>query len=209
MSERITLFVDVILPIPLSQEFTYRVPFEMNDHIQEYLRVIVPFGRGKLYTGIITKIHQEAPKLYQAKYIEHILDETPLITKKQFAFWKWMSQYYMAPIGDVMNAALPANFKLASETKIVIHPDFDAANTQLNDREYLVVEALEFKETLDLKEISEIIGIKTIQPLIKTLLEKNIVLTLEEVSNKFSPKTGLFVVLHENYRSDNILNELF
>jgi primosomal protein N' (replication factor Y) len=209
MSERITLFVDVILPIPLSQEFTYRVPFEMNDFIQEYLRVIVPFGKGKLYTGIITKIHQEAPRIYQAKYIEHILDEAPIITKKQFSFWKWMSEYYMAPIGDVMNAALPANFKLASETKIVIHPDFDSANTPLTDREYLVVEALEIKETLDLKEISEIIGIKTIQPLIKILLEKNIVLTLEEVSNKFSPKTGLFVVIHEDYRSDTVLNELF
>lgn len=209
MSERITLFVDVILPIPLSQEFTYRVPFEMNDAIREYLRVIVPFGKGKLYTGIITKIHQEAPKLYQAKYLEHILDETPIITKKQFSFWKWMSEYYMAPIGDVMNAALPANFKLASETKVVLHPDFDGESSRLSDREYLVVEALQIKETLDLREISEIIGIKTIQPLIKTLLEKSIVLTLEEVSNKFSAKTGLFVVLHENYRSDVLLNELF
>lgn len=209
MSERVTLFVDIILPIPLSQEFTYRVPFEMNDQVQEYLRVIVPFGKGKLYTGIITKIHREAPRLYQAKYIEHILDETPIISKKQFSFWKWMSEYYMAPIGDVMNAALPANFKLASETKIVVHPDFDGVTAQLSDREYLVVEALQIKETLDLREISEIIGIKTIQPLIKTLLEKNIVLTLEEVSNKFTPKTGLFVVLQEDYRSDAVLNELF
>ncbi|NBU47275.1 MAG: hypothetical protein EBS34_07510, partial [Flavobacteriales bacterium] len=61
MSERITFFVDVILPVPIHQEFTYRVPFELNDKIQFGLRVIVPFGKNKLQTGIITRIHQEVP----------------------------------------------------------------------------------------------------------------------------------------------------
>ena len=101
MSERITLFVDIILPISLSNEFTYRVPFEMNDTVQLLTRVIVPFGKGKFYTGIVTKIHQEVPTLYQAKYIEHVLDDEPLIGLKQYQFWKWITQYYMAPIGDV------------------------------------------------------------------------------------------------------------
>jgi primosomal protein N' (replication factor Y) len=166
MSERITLFVDIILPISLSNEFTYRVPFEMNESVQLFTRVIVPFGKGKFYTGIVTKIHQNVPTLYQAKYIEHVLDDAPLISLKHYQFWNWITQYYMAPIGDVMNAALPANFKLASETKVVLHPDFDEQNTPLDDREFLIIEALSMQETLDLKEISEIAGIKTIQPII-------------------------------------------
>ena len=209
MSERITLFVDIILPISLSNEFTYRVPFEMNDTVQLFTRVIVPFGKGKFYTGIVTKIHQEVPTLYQAKYIEHILDDEPLIGLKQYQFWKWITQYYMAPIGDVMNAALPANFKLASETKVVLHPDFDEQNTPLDDREFLIIEALSIQETLDLKEISEIAGIKTIQPIIKRLIEKRAVLTQEELRNKFTAKTALFVVLQETYRDETALNRVF
>lgn len=209
MSERITLFVDIILPISLSNEFTYRVPFEMNDTVQLFTRVIVPFGKGKFYTGIVTKIHQEVPTLYQAKYIEHILDDEPLIGLKQYQFWKWITQYYMAPIGDVMNAALPANFKLASETKVVLHPDFDEQNTPLDDREFLIIEALSMQETLDLKEISEIAGIKTIQPIIKRLIEKRAILTQEELRNKFTAKTALFVVLQEAYRDETALNRVF
>lgn len=209
MSERITLFVDIILPISLSNEFTYRVPFEMNESVQLFTRVIVPFGKGKFYTGIVTKIHQNVPTLYQAKYIEHVLDDAPLISLKHYQFWNWIAQYYMAPIGDVMNAALPANFKLASETKVVLHPDFDEQNTPLDDREFLIIEALSMQETLDLKEISEIAGIKTIQPIIKRLIEKRAVLTQEELNNKFTAKTALFVVLQEAYRNDQALNDVF
>lgn len=206
MSERQTLFADVIIPIALSQEFTYRVPFELNEHIRLFTRVIVPFGKGKLYTALVTRIHEEIPEHYQAKYIEHILDEKPLVTAQQYKFWKWIAAYYMAPIGDVMNAALPANFKLASETKIVLHPDFDEQYTTLDDREFLIVEALQIQEILDLKEISEIVGIKTIQPVIKKMIERRIVMSQEEVHGKFTPKTGLFVMLEDKYTQEEQLN---
>lgn len=209
MSERVTLFADVLLPLPLNQEFTYRIPFDLNDHIRILTRVIVPFGKGKLYTGIVTRIHEEIPKLYQAKYIEHLLDDEPIIHKKQLSFWRWMSQYYMAPLGDVMNAALPSNLKLASETKITVHPDFSPENQTLNDREFLIMEALEVQSVLNLKEISEIVGIKTIQPIIKELITKRAVITVEEVNEKFTPKTALFIILQDPYLEENTLNELF
>lgn len=209
MSERTTLFADVLLPLPLNQEFTYRVPFEMNDHVKLLTRVIVPFGKGKLYTGIITRIHEEVPKIYQAKYLEHLLDEEPIVHKKQVNFWRWMSQYYMSPLGDVMNAALPSNLKLASETKITIHPDYITDTVQLNDREFLIVEALEVQSELNLKEISEIVGIKTIQPIIKELINKRVVITVEDINDKFTSKTALFIVLQEEYQDEETLNALF
>jgi primosomal protein N' (replication factor Y) len=126
MSERKTLFVDVLLPIAVRNSFTYRVPFELNDSIEIGMRVVVPFGKGKLYTGICIRVHEEIPQNYQAKFIEHLLDERPITTKRQHQFWEWVASYYMAPIGDVVNASLPANLKLASETKVVFHPDFNA-----------------------------------------------------------------------------------
>lgn len=208
MSERLTLFADVIIPVPIHQAFTYRVPFDLNEFVQFGQRVIVPFGKNKLLTGIIVRIHQEIPSVYQAKYIEHLLDDTPIITLKQFEFWKWIASYYMAPIGDVMNAALPSNFKLSSETKIVIHPEFDSNLDHLDERESKVIETLEIKEEIDLKELSEIVGIKTIQPLIKKLIERRIVATKEEIANRYSPKTILCVSINSVYHDDDALQEL-
>ena len=208
MSERLTLFADVILPVPIHQAFTYRVPFELNEQVQFGQRVIVPFGKNKLTSGIIVRIHQEIPTVYQAKYIEYLLDDSAIITERQFEFWKWISSYYMAPIGDVMNAALPSNFKLASETKIVLHPEFDASYDQLDERESNVVDALEINDEIDLKELSEIIGIKTIQPLIKRLIERRIVVTKEEISNRYSPKTIMCFVIHPNIQEEETLHEM-
>lgn len=207
MNDRKTLFADVILPIAIHQVFTYRVPFELNELLIPGIRVVVPFGKSKLLTGIVTKVHETIPTVYQAKYIEHVLDEIPIITKKQHQLWQWISSYYMTPIGDVMNAALPANFKLASETKIVLHPDFNISQQTLSDRQHQIIEALQIREVLDLKEISEIVGIKTIQPIIKTLIDKNIVLSLEELNEKFTPKTAIFIQLNESLSNHLALEE--
>ena len=207
MSERKTLFADIVLPVPIRNEFTYRVPFELNERIFPGARVVVPFGRSKLITGIVSSIHENIPKEYQARYIEYLLDDQPIITPEQYSFWKWISTYYMAPIGDVMNAALPANFKLASETKIVLHPDFSLDYKLLTEREKDIVVALELRETLDLKEISELVGIKTIQPVVKALIDKKVVLSLEDLNDKFTPKTAIFVRLSDSYSDEQSLNE--
>ena len=208
MSERKTLFVNVILPIPIRKEFTYRVPYEMNEAIFAGARIVVPFGKSKLITGIVTSIHENIPAEYQAKYVEHLLDDQPIITQEQYSFWKWISNYYMAPIGDVMNAALPSNFKLASETKIVLHPDYTIDEKFLTERELEILFALELRESLDLKEISELIGIKTVQPIVKGLIDKKAVVSLEELNDKFTPKTATFVRLANNYLNEDLLGEL-
>jgi primosomal protein N' (replication factor Y) len=204
MSERRTFFADVLLPVPIHQVFTYRVPFELNDSLAFGLRVIVPFGKSKLVTGIVTEIHERIPEAYQAKYIEYVLDEYPIITKKQFQFWSWISQYYMAPLGDVMNASLPANFKLSSESKIVLHPDFEN-NQSLDEREQVIVDSLNANEQMDLKEISALLGIKTIQPLIKKLIDKKVVLSMEALNERFTPKTVLCYTLTETFLDDTLL----
>ncbi|MFN5634166.1 MAG: primosomal protein N' [Flavobacteriia bacterium] len=206
MSERRTLFVDVILPVPVYTEFTYRVPFEMNDSIRIGGRVIVPFGRSKLVTGIAIRTSEVAPTAYTAKYVAHFLDQEPIVTQEQYQFWQWISNYYMAPIGDVMNAALPANFKLASETKVVLHPDADLINTSLDERETLIVESLEISEQLDLKQIAEIVGIQTIQPIIKRLIDKKIVISVEALKDRFSAKTAVYILLSDECTTEDVLN---
>lgn len=202
MSDRKTLFVDIVLPLAVNRTFTYRVPFELNDLILRGVRVVVPFGKAKLYTGIVINIHENVPKDYQAKYIEHVLDDKPIITGKQLKLWNWIAEYYMAPLGDVMNAALPGNFKLASETKVILHPDFDRDYSELSDTEFLIVEALELQEILDLKEISQIVQLKSVLTLIKRMIDKHIIMSSEELKFKFTPKRATYIQFSNNYSKD-------
>jgi primosomal protein N' (replication factor Y) len=110
----------------------------------------------------------------------------------------------MAPLGDVMNASLPANFKLSSESKIVLHPDFEN-NQSLDEREQVIVDSLHANEQMDLKEISALLGIKTIQPLIKKLIDKKVVLSMEALNERFTPKTVLCYTLTETFLDDTLL----
>ena len=193
MEERKTFFVDLILPLPLRNLFTYRVPYELNEAIQVGQRVIVPFGKNKRITGIIAKKHENPPTLYQAKYIDYILDDLPILRPHQFTFWNWISSYYLAPIGDVMNAALPANFKLASETIIQIHPEFDIEKADLDQKEKLIISTLAHREKANLVQLAEVISVKNIQWYVKRLIDKKAVITQEEINQRYLPKTSSFV----------------
>jgi primosomal protein N' (replication factor Y) len=210
VSDRKTLFVDVILPLALPQTFTYRLPQEWNEYIQVGQRIIVQFGRGKKqYSAIVEKVHEQAPSSYQAKYIEAIIDEQPILHQEQLDFWWWISHYYMAPIGDVMNAALPGGLRLASETRVLLHPNYKAVIDSLSDDEYLVVEALELRNVLDLSEISEILNLKNVHAKMKDLIEKRAVMTEEEIKQRFKPKMVDYVRLSENASKELRLKEIF
>jgi primosomal protein N' (replication factor Y) (superfamily II helicase) len=208
MSERVTYFVDVVLPLAVDRLFTYRVPFELNELIQKGVRVVVPFGKTKYQTGIILDIHEHPPKDYQVKYVESVLDEKPIVVGKQIQFWTWLSEYYMSTLGEVMNAALPGNFKLGSETKIALHPDFDRDTADLSDEAYLLVEALSVQETLDLIEVSTIIEKKNVHPFIKKLIDQRVVISVEELKWKYRPKFVTYLRLDERYKNENELRLL-
>ncbi len=207
--ERITLFVEILLPLPIPGSFTYRVPFDLNREMEIGKRVVVQFGRQKIYTGLVKEIHQIAPTKYTPKYILSILDPSPIVNKLQLKFWDWIADYYMCHPGEVMNVALPSALKLASETRIVQNPDFDGDTSNLNEKEYLIAEAIDIQKVLTLTEVSRIVEFKKVIPLIKNLIEKKVVLTEEEVKDRYRPKVETFVSLKAEYRSDEKLREIF
>ena len=145
------IFADVILPLPVKGSFTYVVPSDADLTIGQ--RVVVQFGSRKLYTAIVLKIHNEKPKEYDAKELLAILDEAPIVNEKQLQFWEWIAKYYMCNLGDVMNAALPSSFKLASESKVIIHPDFDGDLEGLLENESAIVNALLHQDELLIQDI--------------------------------------------------------
>ena len=208
--ERKTFFVDVLLPVPLPGTFTYRVPYELNDSVSIGMRVVIQFGQKKIYTGLIRKIHEVAPAVHQVKYILSILDQSPIVNEKQLDFWDWIAGYYLCYPGEVMNAALPSALKLASETKIVLAPDFDRDYAQLNDREFLIVEALELRQVITITDASRIVDTAKVIPLIKTLIEKGVVLTQEELTDRYKPRLETYLKLKGEYAvNEELLHEEF
>jgi len=138
-------FADIILPLALEKNYTYGVPIELQGLIEVGQRVEVQLGRRKIYSGIVKRIHTEQPEVYAVKPIRAILDTTPVVSKSQLALWEWMASYYVCTEGEVMNAAMPANLKLESETFVAMLQDEIAEDIELNDDEFLVMQALEIK----------------------------------------------------------------
>lgn len=206
------LYADVILPLALPNTFTYVVPMELADQAEPGKRVVVQFGKKKMFTAIIWRIHSHTPTGYSPKPIDSILDEHPLITPIQHKFWAWLADYYLCTKGEVMQAALPASLKLESETSVILHPLFDHDMHELEDDEYFITEALTIQHELSIKEIQDILGKKTVQPILRTLLQKKVVYLKEELQAGYSPKTESFVKLGTNYATEksrqNLFNEL-
>ncbi len=206
--DRITLFVDVVLPLALPKLFTYRVPYQLNDFIKSGQRVIVPLGKSKLITALVRNVHQNVPE-YTTKYIDFILDEKPVVTENQFLLWEWMADYYMANIGDIMIAALPSRFKLQSETKVLLNEEVDLNEIKLTDQEVFILDALEVRGVLDLNEIGQILDRKTVYPIVKRMIDKGIVVLEEELQELYKPKIEKYVALEDHLASENALQKVF
>lgn len=211
-NERKTLFAEVILPIALPKTFTYRIPYDLNDAVVPGKRVSVQFGKKKIYSALVHHIHQTAPTGYEAKYLHAVIDDEPVVNAMQLRFWDWMCDYYMCAPGEVMHAALPAGLKLESESKIYLNHDAETDYSTLNEKEYLVIEALEKNHELTISQVCEIIQQKHAHTLLKNLLADNLIHIHEELKNTYKPKTITCIRLHSNYRSDDaqrtLLNQL-
>ena len=194
------LFVKVILPLAIPKPYTYHIPEELVPQVQFGVRVEVKFGKNRLYTALVVEILEEGPS-YDTKPILSVIDDEAIVTPQQIKLWNWMSTYYCCTLGEVMNAALPANLKLASETQIILSPLFDEDFGGLDDKEYLIAEALTIQETLSIGEVQKILDQKTVYPLIRRMLEKRIIYLREDLKEKYTPKKIACVRLQAAYAS--------
>ena len=106
-------YVDVILPLPLQDFFTYAVSDALAARICMGMRLLVPFGKSKTYAAMAVRVHDDKPNLPDSKIREvlTVLDDAPVLLPNQLRLWRWIADYYMSPLGEVMNAALPAGLK--------------------------------------------------------------------------------------------------
>ncbi len=201
-------YVDVILPLPLANTFTYSVPDEWAEQVRVGMRVVVPFGKKKIYTAVVYLVHMVVPTVYEARDIICLLDSEPILRRPQMKFWEWISSYYQAFLGDVYQAAVPAGLKLESETRVCINPSFEADGV-LSDKEEKVLMALSEGKPVTIIELNKITEMSDAMPTLKKLLEKGAVEISEELTDKFRIKTETFVKLTRKAAQEDNLRKIF
>jgi len=204
------MYADIILPLALPKRtYTYSIPESVASLLQPGVRVEVQFGRSKLYSGLVERVHNETPD-YVVKPILSVLDEVTVVTPQQFRLWDWMSDYYCCTLGEVMSAALPGHLKLTSETRLVYNSVYGDNFSELDSDEYLIAEALQIQKEITVEDARKILNKKTVFPVVQRLLNKGVLFLREDLQEKFKPRKVSALRLAEPFRTQpDLLREVF
>lgn len=209
---RITLFAEVILPLPLYATYTYSIPEEMQGEVQAGSRVLVQFGKKKYYTAIVEFTHSQAPTGYDVKPIIAVLDSAPIVRYPQIKLWNWIADYYLCAPGEVYRAAVPTGLKLESETYISKNPDYEPDEIKpfkLNDKQAVVLMIVEEKKRVRISEIETETKFKNVAAVINPLLEQGILEIDEKVVERYRPKKVTLIKLTFPRGDNDKLHECF
>jgi len=202
------MYAEIIIPLALPKNYTWEIPEKLFETLQPGCRVEVNLGKSKKYAGIVKSIHSDAPTSFEAKEILNVLDVEPVVQPYQLKFWQWLGEYYMCTEGEVMAAALPAHFKLSSETIIVFNEEYGDDFSGLDNEEYLVAEALLMKHELRLNEVQQILDISHVYPIVNRLIGKKVCFVWESLKQTYHSKKESFVLLNQEYDNEEKLSEL-
>ncbi len=202
------MFVEVIIPLALPKNYTWAVPLHLQNSVQPGIRVEVVLGKNKRYAGIIKKILPAKPEAFQPKDILNVLDTEPLLYPQQLQLWEWIAQYYMCSEGEVMQAAIPSNLKLSSESILIWNEERELDFSDLGDAEYIVAEALELKKELRLNEVQQLLDSSNVYPVIKKLIDKGVCHVWEELKDKYKEKIETYITLNPVYHNEDKLADL-
>lgn len=204
------MLIQVILPLPLQEKFTYEVPDDAAGSIGLGTRVLVQFGRKKYYTAIVAGLDQRPPQNYEVKKIMAVLDPHPALRYPQLKFWEWISEYYLCSVGEVIKAAIPTGLKLESESVVTLNPEFDSEDgLKLTERQSMIVAALQHSGKSSLSEIEKTLGIKNVAAHVNALLAAGVVRVDEKIVEKYRPKTVAKVRMLCDRQNQERLHEFF
>jgi len=198
-------YVDVILPLALQGTFTYSVPAELLLKVKPGVRVVVSFGKRKLYAALVYRVHSVRPEGYQVKEIIQVIDASPLVLPEQLKLWEWIAEYYMCSLGEVMKAALPSGLKMESDTYVT---SSDVEKINLSDEELTITHLLGQKRKLTIQQLAEKSGLKHSMSIIKSMLERKLLFISEELEADYQPKIENYLTLSPEYHDEKKLCEL-
>lgn len=199
-------FADILLPLALPSPLTYILPSNLQQ-VAVGQRVVVPLGKKRIYTGIVVSIHDKEPEPgLNLKAVEAAEDEKPLVLPQQLSLWKWMADYYMCTLGEVMKAALPSGLKLESETVVTLSDDADV--DLLEGTEALVARAIGTSEC-SLDQLRSKLPRTGVLSAVRRLLDRRVICVREALNRHYKPRTETHVRLAAEYFDNQRLNELF
>ncbi len=208
MNIYLPLYAEIIIPLALPKNYTWSVPEHLQENARIGCRVEVNLGKNKKYAGIIKRLHQDKPEFFEAKEILNVLDTDPVIYEEQLKLWEWIAAYYMCSEGEVMAAALPAHFKLSSETIIIFNDEYGDDFSALDHDEYLVAEALLIKKQLNLAEVQQVLDSSHVYTVISRLIRKKVAFVWEALKQTYTPRKETYVVLNPIYNDEEKLADL-
>lgn len=202
------MYAEIIIPAALPKNYTWSVPAHLLETAKIGCRVEVNLGKSKKYAGIIKRLHTEKPEFFETKDILNVLDTEPVVFEEQLKLWEWIAAYYMCSEGEVMAAALPAHFKLSSETILVYNEEYGDDFSALDHDEYIVGEALLIKKELNLTEVQQLLDSSHVYPVINRMIQKKVCFVWEALKQTYSPKKETYVLLNPEYDNEDKLSDL-
>lgn len=202
------MFAEIIIPLALPKNYTWSIPFSMQEKVKPGIRVEVVLGKKRKYAGIIKNLFLDKPKSFDPNHILNVLDDEPIIFPNQLKLWKWISDYYLCSEGEVMQAAIPSHLKLSSETILIFNEESEEIFAELDDQEFLVAEALLIKKELKITEVQKVLHISHVYPVVNRLIEKKVCFVWESLIQKFKEKKENFITLHPHYLNEEQLADL-
>lgn len=182
-------YVEVLVPLPLHAVFTYRLPSHMVGNVGVGHRVIVPFGTKKFYTAIVTGFANLPPANMEVKEVALLLDNAPVLRHPQLKLWSWIADYYLAAVGDVYKAALPAGLKIESETFVEVNPDYNIAeNASITERETEIYQLLSHEGAMTTGAIANKLKHRGAASTVNAMVDRGILIVAEKLNERYRPR---------------------
>lgn len=207
----VTLIAEVILPVPVKSNFDYRVSAAYTDRIAVGSRVVVHFGKSKLYTGVVKRLYEqpEIGEHRQLKPIEDVPDDQPVLLPKQLELFEWMAFYYFCTEGEVLKASLPSGLKLESEAIVEWIDLEDWEDLDLDEPTYQLFSILHHQKVLTAKEVGEIWNINSPANRLRNLEARGLIRRGHRLQTGYKPKMIKFIRLAPDFQNDEALKEAF
>lgn len=204
------LLAEVLLPLKVEKPYTYIIPSRFESEAVIGKRVLVSFGKNKYYTGLITEVYHKEIDSSLYKPIEEILDSEPILNPVQLELWRWLSEYYLSSLGEVMDNALPNYFILNSERfyQLSAHAEWDIAD--ITSEQEMLLDAIRSAGQVSLMDIQKIFDRKQAIAILYALIDKGWIEPVEIVQEKYKPIYKKTIKFSDNYQNDTTaLNSLF
>lgn len=200
-------FADILLPLALESTLTYGIPADLQLTVGQ--RVIVQLGKRKRYTGLVERLHDEAPtEGVELKYVEEVVDERPLLLPAQLRFWEWLAHYYICTKGEVLKAALPSGLKLESEMRLT-RSEMLADTGQMTSLQQAIYNLLGEDKPITLEDITSKLKRTSIINTVRQMIERGWVEVRETMRESFRARTETYVRLPEMVVREDKLETLF